>query len=516
MAKSKPQRFITELELEPTPGQAKKLLARFEAARQVYNACLGECLKRLGLLRQSRLYNHARKMPKGDKRNAAFREANEKIGFHEYDITRWATQFTKSWINQHVGARSVEQIASSTFKTTKQHAFGKRGRPRFKRKGEMVTIEGKTGSDCRWKGKGIVWKKLTVAARIDPNDRVVVHGLKARVKYVRLTRRTVRGKEHFYAQLVNEGLPFKKPEHVVAKGVVGLDLGPQTIAVVGESEAMLQVFCGELENRQNEIRIAQRALDRRRRANNPDNYNDDGTIRKGPKKWTASNRQQNLQLRLSDLQRRQAAQRKNLHGQLVHRVIKMGNDIQMEKLSYKAFQSQFGKSVGFRAPGVFVSRLRAAAVKYGVTVTEFSTKTTKLSQTCHQCGKILKKTLRQRWHLCDCGIAAQRDLYSAFLARFVRENRLDAVQAQKAWPGACALLDAALSLAKQQYMEGAVPTSLGLRSAPGENLSRRNHVKKPAKTTDVVTIDFGGESRGEADENREHTVIGWRRPPNDM
>jgi transposase len=518
MARSKTPPFITELEILPTPRQAKRLRSRFEAARQIYNACLGECLKRLDLLRQSRIYNRARKLAKGKERTETFKEAAVKMAFREYDIHKWATRFTASWLNEHVDARTVEQIATTTFLAAKTCAMGTRGRPRFKRKGELNTIEGKTASACRWKTelRSIVWKGLTIPARIDASDPVVAHGLGCKVRYVRLTRRTVRGKERFYAQLVNEGLPYRKPEHTTQSGIVGLDLGPSTIAVVGEDQALLQPFCPELENHQRAIRRMQRALDRRRRANNPDNFGDDGQPRKGRMKWTASKRQRRLGTRVADLQRRQASQRKNLHGQLVNRVFRMGDDIRMEALSYKAFQARFGKSVSFRAPGTFVLRLRNAKAKYRATVTEFSTKTTKLSQTCHNCGRIFKKPLSQRWHDCDCGIQVQRDLYSAFLARFVQENRLNADQAKSAWSGACVLLDAALSVTRQQVMGGFAPASLGLRSAPSQNLSRRKHETKPAKAADDVPTRKGGESRVEAGQNREHTAIGWRPPPNDV
>jgi hypothetical protein len=42
----------------------------------------------------------------------------------------------------------------------------------------------------------------------------------------------------------------------------------------------------------------------------------------------------------------------------------------------------------------------------------------RLSQTCH-CGWVKKKARSQRWHGCPCGASAQRDLFSAYLARFV-------------------------------------------------------------------------------------------------
>ncbi|MCL4514350.1 MAG: hypothetical protein M1379_01955 [Firmicutes bacterium] len=52
------------------------------------------------------------------------------------------------------------------------------------------------------------------------------------------------------------------------------------------------------------------------------------------------------------------------------------------------------------------------------------------------------RALSERWHACGCGVYAQRDLYSAFLARFVDEetNLLRAGRAREAWPGADPLL----------------------------------------------------------------------------
>ena len=65
---------------------------------------------------------------------------------------------------------------------------------------------------------------------------------------------------------------------------------------------------------------------------------------------------------------------------------------------------------------------------------ELNTRRAKLSQRC-QCGAVVKKPLRQRWHTCDCGVSAQRDLYSAYLARFVNPETsvLKARQAEDAW-----------------------------------------------------------------------------------
>ena len=64
MSKAKTPSFILELALETSPHDEAELNARFEAARQLYNACLDEAKRRLELLRQSKEFQEVRKMPK--------------------------------------------------------------------------------------------------------------------------------------------------------------------------------------------------------------------------------------------------------------------------------------------------------------------------------------------------------------------------------------------------------------------------------------------------------------------
>ena len=118
----------------------------------------------------------------------------------------------------------------------------------------------------------------------------------------------------------------------------------------------------------------------------------------------------------ANLERKLAAHQKSLHGELVNDILKNGDVIKLEKLSYKAFQKLFGKSVGKKAPGMFVSHLKSKAQRAGGQMIEIPTHSTKLSQTC-QCGRVKKKSLKERVHNCVCGVTAQRDLYSAFLAK---------------------------------------------------------------------------------------------------
>jgi len=351
--------------------------------------------------------------------------------------------------------------ANRAFKAVQKLAFGQAKRVRFKGKNQLKSVEGKTNkSGIRYNEKTghILWKGLELKCIIDVKktkakpmsfDKVVVHGLSHRVKFCRIIKRIFNGKTRFFVQLVLEGKPLIKEKNKPAEesrqslspNIAGLDIGPSTIAHVSDDSAIIERFCDELKDKQKEIRRLQRKLDRQRsersgeakrlfRANNPQNYNPDGTIKKGKKTWRESTRYKKTRRKLAELQRKLAAHRKTLHGNIANRILKQGKHVKTEKLSYRAFQKNYGRSVRDRAPGMFMEILRRKAENekmsakpssFGGSVVEFSTRTTKLSQYCHKCKKYTKKPLSQRIHIC-CNLNIQRDIYSAFLAGSVVEN----------------------------------------------------------------------------------------------
>jgi len=303
---------------------------------------------------------------------------------------------------------------------------------------------------CFKNGK-IVWNKLTLKPLYDLKDkeRVEAHALAHKTKYVRLVRRNLRGKPLFYAQLIQEGKSFLKKRHTIGKGkTIGLDIGPSTIAIVGEKTAALNSFCSELQENEKQIKTLQKALDRSRRATNPGNYDEKGIPLKNTA-WKYSKRYFKKRQKLSEQKRVVAATRKTLHGTYANQLVSLADTIKTEKLSYQSFQKHFGKSVTQYAPGIFMQILRRKAENAGGQVIEFSPYDTKLSQTCHGCGEIKKKPLSQRWHRCSCGVEAQRDLYSAFLALHVDKESLDRTQAISAWASAGPLLQQTLSRLEQ-------------------------------------------------------------------
>jgi putative transposase len=110
---------------------------------------------------------------------------------------------------------------------------------------------------------------------------------------------------------------------------------------------------------------------------------------------------------------------------------------------------------------MFVERLKQKAVNASGSVTEFSTYKTCLSQSCI-CGKREKKPLSQRMHRCSCGVEAQRDLFSAYLARFVQDDRLDVPLAKESWGGAETCLRTAFEEKCKTASRGTCPSSFGI------------------------------------------------------
>ncbi|MFJ5762225.1 zinc ribbon domain-containing protein [Neobacillus sp. NPDC093182] len=310
-------------------------------------------------------------------------------------------------------------------------AFKKAKKVKFKRKGEFVSLEGKNNKTFLTYSNGYVFvgKNLSLKCLFDPKDKWIQDALKHRIKYCRIIKKEAKGKNRFYVQLILEGHPYHKYE--IGKDKIGLDVGPSTIAIVGESKAELKEFCEEVVTIDKENRRINRKMDRQRRANNPNNYQRNGVVKKGKKKWVNSKRYIKTRSKHRELERKMKEVRKQFHGRDTNQILQQASSIQTEKLSYKAFQKMFGKSIARKAPSMFLKMLKRKVIAQGGTFQEFATYSTKLSQTCH-CGAIKKKRLKDRWHICECGVHAQRDLYSAFLARYVsKSDRVDIQKAEK-------------------------------------------------------------------------------------
>ena len=284
--------------------------------------------------------------------------------------------------------------------------------------------------------------------------------LKCGVKYCRITRKWVKTKWKYYAQLVLEGYPPVKCDsngimrHPVNQGRVGLDIGTQTLAISSNDICDLRVLApsarAQAKSLVNEITCTMRAMDRSRRATNPKYYNPDGTIKRLKRKhgqkqkrdWKYSKRYFRLKAKLRDLNRRLADIRKMEHNTLANELLQHGNEFIVEDMDYKALQKRskktkinaktgrahtkkrFGKSLSRCAPATFITILTNKAVRNGGNVIKVDTFETKASQFDHTDESYTKKKLSERMAHLSSGEAVQRDLYSAFLLEHIDTETL--------------------------------------------------------------------------------------------
>ena len=259
--------------------------------------------------------------------------------------------------------------------------------------------------------------------------------------YASIVCKTIRGKLRVYLHLTVEGFPFPKRtkdgviKHPCGDGIVGCDIGTQTIAYTSDHVVGLE----NLAERGNSIRcverqqrLVQRAMDRSRRAMNPDNYNADGTIRKGKKAWTKSKRYQKLQLRYRELCRVSAENRKLAIHEQVHKMRSLGDVFVTEVKNAKKLQKRanpedpmdkngkpkrkkrFGRSIKNRCPGYFQAKVQQLFESTGGTYIEVPSDY-RASQYDHTVDDYIKKKLSQRMFNLKDGTKVQRDWYSSFL-----------------------------------------------------------------------------------------------------
>src|SRR5215469_3999094 len=216
--------FVCELPLRVTRAQGRILVARLEAARQVYNACLSEARRRVRLVRESKALQRARTLPHAHPaRTALFAQARAQHDCAEYAPHAYAQQFGQCWVGEHLDSLTIQTLASRAYRGANRLLLGKAKRVRVKGREQLDSVEGKTHrSGIRWCADHVQWKGLVLPARIAQSDPVLAHGLACPVKYVRLVRRKVGQRNRFYVQLVCEGVPYCKPQHQLGTGVAGL------------------------------------------------------------------------------------------------------------------------------------------------------------------------------------------------------------------------------------------------------------------------------------------------------
>lgn len=199
------------------------------------------------------------------------------------------------------------------------------------------------------------------------------------------------------------------------KGVIGADIGTQTVAYTSDTEVGLKNLSergNSIQTSERKERLLYRAMDRSRRAANPQNYNEDGTVKKGRKTWKYSNHYKKLKAKHSELCRINAVNRQLVINDDANHLRSLGDTFVTEpknasKLMKRAKEAavndkgrfnkkkRFGKSIKNRCPSGFQTTVEKKFKTTGGTYIEVPNNY-RASQYDHTVDDYIKKKLSDR------------------------------------------------------------------------------------------------------------------------
>ena len=461
-----------------TGREKEKILAKgFRAMARFHNIMVREARRRLRHLQHDPEYQRlkAEYGQAAERKEEIGKELNQmtkQYGLIEKDLWKYASVHQKKHphlISSHQAQEETSRVYQGVCKVL--YSDGKE--LHFKRWDDIHTIASKSWNGLRYYDPYHTeyYKKNTIPkyqneieyhgwqfkVKINWNDPYVKESMQHEISYVQIAREMFPSGWRYYVILYLEGdAPVK---HRSKEGVAGLDPGVSTAAVVYNDHCELIELAPDCKSYNRRIRILQNKIDRTMRIHNPQNYNEDSTIKKGDLQWNISKTCWRDKRKLTTLYRKKAAYIKQSHERQINVLMKDANTFILEEMNFKALQKRskkdtektekpvevkkkdgtkktirknkrkrrFGSSIQDRAPAGFVTILKRKCSQAGGAVIEVSTREFKASQYDHSKNQYIKVPLSQRWKTIknekgeECRV--QRDLYSAFLLKNSNKNR---------------------------------------------------------------------------------------------
>lgn len=445
--------FIVEFPLKTEKYQEDVLNKRFKVGRYIYNSLVNVTQKRYKEMIKTKKYRNLISVLTENKKSnkeiwKQINDIRKQYGMSEYSFHEDVKQM-QNHFKDNIDSFTAQKIATQLWKSYDKLFYGNGNKIYYKRHGELNALEGKSNrTGIHFKDNTILWNGLKIPVVIDYDNDYEYQAMQSKICYNRIIRKYIRNKYKYYVQIVFKGNPPIKLiaetgeiKHYMGTGDVGLDIGTRTIAISSQSDVKILELADRIQNIEDQKKKLLRKIDRSRRATNPENYNEDGTIKKhGNKKvlWNQSNHCIKYQNELKELYRKQADIRKYQHECLANYIISLGNKVYVEKMNFAGLQKRakktekndkgrfkrkkrFGKSLANKAPSMLLTIIDRKLRYYGEKLIEINTSEARASQFNHFDGTYKKKSLSQRWNDFD-GLKIQRDMYSAFLIMNINDN----------------------------------------------------------------------------------------------
>lgn len=443
---------VLTLPLQTEIWQEHIIEKRFAIMEHLKNQLIAKELRRLKNLERTKEYRNLideiNNTPK-EKRKALFSKRRKLLkdsGFSEYDfkddIAGKNSLMQKHFI-EHIATQIAHKLASDVWRSFDKFLFGNGRFIHFSKRGSLRSVASqKNGNGMAYKNGYFIWSggqsknKIILKIKVTPpKNEYEKEMLSKKIKYLRIVKKWVKTRYKYYLQFALEGKPVKK-DRIVNKGNVGIDIGTQTVAISSADSVKILELADKIDKNHTKKKILQRKMDRSRRYTNPQNYNEDGTIKKPPKgqrfSWYKSKKYIQLAGKVRELERKNADIRKYQHTCLANWILSLGDTVYVEQMNFSGLQrraketkidkngkyakkKRYGKSLANKAPSMFLTILESKLNQYGGQLNKINTYEFKASQYDHTDDTFTKHNRSERWHILSNGDKNQRDLYSAFL-----------------------------------------------------------------------------------------------------
>ena len=414
---------VLTIPLKTEIWQEDVLFKRFETYRSIYNAMLGYRLKQYRKMTRDQRYKDSIEIiysaykAETDKDKKAIKKSDEyklaaemqkvllkEYGFSDFAFRSEAIKFAKHFAditNTKVASMSVGIPMWSAFD---KMLFGNGKIAHFKKyntwssivsngvtgirivdakKKTVLEMDSKEQYFCLVSSKK--GKSLLMPLKVDKKDHYMLEMMERKIHQVRIVRENVKGTFKYCVQLAVEGTPAIKYDkngeelHKVGNQKLGVYIDTTSITVA-TAEGIKSINIAFPNNDEDRITQLQQYMDNSRRATNPDNFNEDGTIKKGiikdgqrhPLHWVYSNGYMKAKNELSDIFRKQAKNRKIRANKIANQIIAIGADITVNDYPFQlaamrkkedeltekgtpASKKKAGKKIGQNAPATIVT-----------------------------------------------------------------------------------------------------------------------------------------------------------------
>ena len=494
---------VLELGLEISPSMTETADKRFFHIWRIHNQLVKFATKQINKLERDRMYVEAKKgyrdasieaaeghLPADKKeellkkKRAPFiKTMKERVSYFRLtktDLESYAKVMRKS-VSNFISSQQGQAEADRVYSAVEAYLYRNGKQIHFKRLADQKTITSKSMNGAVYSDAAhpdtrknavtkfphqLDWMGMICRVRFPKNKKARAYAEESlchEIKYVTIKRRMFPDGWHYYIQLMLEGDAPKRA--ALGKGTAGIDPGMSAMAVEGDHVLGLVELAPKCKWYSQEISRLQRLQDKARRALNPENFNEDGTVKKGRHAWITSKAMRKRQRQIACLYRQKTEYTSCLHHQLANEIVSCCDTVYVESMDYPALakrakessrkseatqirkgrhkvktvhkhtrKKRFGSSIHDRSPAGFLTILEKKMASLGGAYITVNARKCRASQLDHTTGEYKKLPLSCRRKTVG-GKTVLRDPYSSFLLRHAdEEGRVDLAGCQRDFP----------------------------------------------------------------------------------